>query len=345
MGVRQDYGLRFGVLPSGARNAISDVAGVRVGHVDVRGKDVCTGVTVLIPHGGSMFNSKCMAAAHVINGFGKSAGLLQVAELGTLETPIILTNTLSVGTAATALVEYMLESNADIGDTTGTVNPVVMECNDGFLSDIRGMHVQKEHVRAALENASADFVEGAVGAGSGMCCYGLKGGIGTASRVMNIYEKKYTLGVLLLTNFGSLGDLRVCGDKIGARIAEAIRTENEQGERGSVIAIVATDVPLSARQLTRVCKRVQSGLARTGTLSGNGSGEIALAFSTANRVAHYGNDALLDFKAVHDDDIDIVFRAVIEATEEAVISSMLHAKTTHGRKGRVQKSLAEHIKH
>lgn len=342
MGVEKKYGYKFGYMEPGERNLITDVPGVRVGHVTLQGEEINTGVTAVIPHGGNMFQDKCVAAAHVINGFGKSAGLLQVQELGTLETPILLTNTLSVGTVTTALVEYMLEQNEDIGVSTGTVNSVVMECNDGHLSDIRGLHVTKEHARQAIEAAAETFEEGAVGAGTGMSCYSCKGGIGSASRVFELYGQKYTLGTLLLTNFGSLRDLAIGGDRVGERMYRAEKAKAEQ-DKGSVIILIATDAPLSARQLGRAAKRAQSGLARTGSISGNGSGEIALAFTTANRLSHYGSGKAETISLLYEDDMDVIFRAVIECVEESVISSMLHAKTTKGRAGHVRLSLAERM--
>lgn len=259
MGVESRYGLKFGYMDHGPRNLITDVPGVRVGHVTLHDGEVHTGVTAIIPHTGDVFHEKCLAGAHVINGFGKSIGLVQVQELGTLETPILLTNTLSVGTASTALVEYMLERNDDIGLDAGTVNSLVMECNDARLSDIRGLHVTKEHARAALAAASETFAEGDVGAGAGMVCYSLKGGIGSASRLCHLYGETYTVGALVMTNFGTLRDLRVAGDPVGERLFW--QEQSELKDKGSIIVIIATDVPLSSRQLERVAKRAQSGIA------------------------------------------------------------------------------------
>lgn len=215
MGVQSSFGFTLGRMEKGRLNKITDVPGVRVGHVTRHEGDINTGVTAILPHTGDMFHDKCPAASHVINGFGKSIGLVQVNELGTIETPLLLTNTLSVGTAATALVKYMLERNADIGCDTGTVNPMVFECNDGHLNDIRGLHVTEQNALDALANAADDFEEGAVGAGSGMSCYSLKGGIGSASRVFELYGNKYTVGALLLTNFGTLRDLTIGGERVG----------------------------------------------------------------------------------------------------------------------------------
>lgn len=213
----RDYGIIIGDLPAGRRNSITDLEGISVGHTTIHDNDINTGVTALIPHSGNLFREKFAAAVHVVNGFGKSAGLIQVEELGTLETPILLTNTFGVGTCLNHLIKYMMEENKDIGTTTGTVNPVVFECNDSYLNDIRGMHITEEHASAAVKSASADFEEGSVGAGAGMSCYKLKGGIGTASRIIKIDGKKYTVGMLVLTNMGLLDELIVSGDSTGKK--------------------------------------------------------------------------------------------------------------------------------
>ena len=339
MGVQKEFGFTLGRMAKGRRNLITDVPGVKVGQVSIHDGEIHTGVTAILPHTGDIFHDKCPAASHVINGFGKSTGLVQVDELGTIETPLILTNTLSVGTASTALVRYMLERNADIGVDTGTVNPMVFECNDGYLNDIRGLHVKQEHVLEALAVASDEFEEGATGAGCGMCCYSLKGGIGSASRTFELYGSTYTVGSLLLTNFGSLRDLTIGGDRVGERLwAEK---EAEEKDKGSVIIIIATDAPLSARQLKRVARRAQSGIARTGSISGNGSGEIALAFTTTNRIPHYSIDKPICIQTMYEEDMDLMFRAAIECVEESVISSLTHAVRTEGFRGHVKESLAD----
>lgn len=339
MGVQKEFGFTLGRMAKGRRNLITDVPGVKVGQVSIHDGEIHTGVTAILPHTGDIFHDKCPAASHVINGFGKSTGLVQVDELGTIETPLILTNTLSVGTASTALVRYMLERNADIGMDTGTVNPMVFECNDGYLNDIRGLHVKQEHVLEALAAASDEFEEGAAGAGCGMCCYSLKGGIGSASRTFELYGSTYTVGSLLLTNFGSLRDLTIGGDRVGEKLwAEK---EAEEKEKGSVIIIIATDAPLSARQLKRVARRAQSGIARTGSISGNGSGEIALAFTTTNRIPHYSIDKPICIQTMYEEDMDLMFRAAIECVEESVISSLTHAVRTEGFRGHVKESLAD----
>lgn len=343
MGVQESFAFRLGRMKKGARNLITDVPGVRVGHVTLKnGDDVNTGVTAILPHEGNLFLDKSLAGVHVINGYGKSAGLVQVEELGTIETPLVLTNTLSVGTAATALVRYMLERNEDIGDTTSTVNPMIFECNDGHLSDIRGLHVTEQHVLDALACADTEFEEGGVGAGTGMSCYSMKGGIGSASRVFELYGETYTVGALLLTNFGTQRDLMIGGEAVGELMYRA--NHPDEVEKGSVIVILATDAPLSARQLKRMARRAQSGLARTGTISGNGSGEIALAFTTRNRLPHYETGKPHTIELVYEEDMDSVFRAAIESVEESVISSMTHAHRVVGRKGHTRECLADELR-
>lgn len=340
MGLEAAWNIRIGQMPPGPRNLISDVPGVTVGHCTLREGDVQTGVTAVLPHGGNLFQDKVLAAAHVINGFGKSMGLLQIEELGAIETPIVLTNTLSAGTAYTALVRYMLARNEDIGAATGTVNPIVCECNDGYINDIRGLHVQERHVMEALARCGADFEEGAVGAGRGMSCHQMKGGIGSASRVAVIGGEAYTVGALLLTNHGGKDDLTVAGDPIGRRIPDV---RPREADKGSCIILLATDAPLSERQLKRICKRAVVGLSRTGSYIGNGSGEIAIAFTTANRIPHYPQQSVLPLRMLHDDGINALFRAVAEAVEESVLSSMLHAEAVTGFKGRRLLSLTEFL--
>ncbi|MBR3755849.1 MAG: P1 family peptidase [Firmicutes bacterium] len=326
----------------GPFNQITDVEGVSIGHVtiDYLDQDVHTGVTAILPHQGSLFQEKVMAGVSVINGFGKSAGLVQVEELGTIESPIIMTNTLSVGTALTASVKYMLARNEDIGVKTGTVNCLVTECNDGSLSDIRGLYVTEQDVLDALANAElagqekAGFEEGAVGAGRGMKCMGLKGGIGSASRMIPCDGEDYTLGALVLSNFGVKGNLRIDGQLVGMGREYA-------EEKGSVIIILATDIPLSERQLKRVAKRATVGLARVGSYLGNGSGDIAIAFTTANKIPHYNESDILDMKMFADAAMDKVFEATAEAVEEAVISSLWHAEGMTGIRGKKVKGLQE----
>jgi D-aminopeptidase len=343
----RDFGVNIGELPTGLKNAITDVPGVRVAHVTLNEGSVKTGVTAILPHTGNIFQEKLLAAVHVINGFGKSIGTVQIEELGTLETPILLTNTLSVGTVADALVRYMMEQNPEIGSTTGTVNPIVCECNDMYLNDIRGLHVKTEHVFEALANVSEEFSEGGVGAGTGMSCYGLKGGIGSASRVVTFDEKDYTVGVLVMSNFGRPGDLLIDGVAVQRQTAALTSAQttaqhtscDDQRDKGSIIMIVATDLPLTERQLKRIARRTEVGLVRTGSYVGHGSGDIALAFSTAHRIPHEGAGVLIPLSMLAEDRLDLVFRAVAEATEEAILNSLVTAETTVGRDGNRRESL------
>lgn len=342
-------GVVSGILPPGPQNDLCDVPGVRVGHATVvRGEGalvpgqgpVRTGVTAILPHGGNLFAEKVPAGLFVLNGFGKATGLAQVAELGTLETPILLTNTLSTFRAADALIDYMIEQNPEIGVSTGTVNPVVGECNDGFLNDIQGRHVTAEHVRAALESASTGPVrQGAVGAGTGMVCFGFKGGIGSASRQVG----GFTLGALVLANFGRPGDLMLHGLPVGQwLLAEPGEMEPaENPPAGSAMVILGTDAPLDARQLTRLSRRGALGLARVGASAANGSGDFILSFSTQNRVRHDAAEGAAEVTLLRDGSLllDRLFLAAVEAVEEAVLNALFTARTVEGRDRRVVHAL------
>ena len=342
MGLSKDSKINMtSVYKRGENNLITDVSGVKVGHFTLKDqeKNIHTGVTAILPHGGNIFKDKVLAAASVINGFGKSAGLVQIEELGTIETPILMTNTLSVGTCLDALAKYMLKHNDDIGVSTGTVNCVVTECNDGEINDIRGQHVKQEHVYQALENADVLFEEGDVGAGSGMICMGLKGGIGSSSRIVEIDNKEYTVGAMVLSNFGFPGLLRIDGKPVD--ISSITEKKEDDVEKGSVIILIATDIPLSERQLRRVAKRSTVGLARVGSYLGNGSGDIAVAFTTANRMPHYGEESMVDIKMINDRVIDKVFQATAEAVEESVYSSLDHAHTVTGIRGKKVYAISE----
>lgn len=344
----RDIGIDIGMLQPGRWNAITDVQGVKVGHVTlVKGEGrlvpgsgpVRTGATAILPHEGNLFIEKVPAAAYVLNGFGKSIGLHQVNELGNLETPILLTNTLNAPLVADAVIEWCIMSNPGIGISTGTVNPVVGEVNDGYLNDIQGRHVRKEHVFQAIADAKSGPVEeGAVGAGAGSTCMGWKGGIGTSSRVLPPKRGGYTVGVLVQTNFG--GVLTVNGAPIGRELGRYSNSADfpyemleAQSPDGSVMVIVATDAPLDHRQLERLAKRAGLGLARTGFFSSNGSGDFFIAFSTAGRVPH-DSPLTLKTEVVSNDAMSSLFLAVVEAAEEAVINSMLKAVTIVGRDGR-----------
>lgn len=338
------YHIHPGRLKPGIRNAISDVPGVKVGHVTLSHKSIQTGVTAIIPHEGNLFHEKVMAASHVINGFGKSIGTIQINELGTIETPIVLTNTLSAGTAADGLTDYMLDTYSDIGSTTGTVNPVVGECNDMLLNDIRAKAVTKADVTKAIHHASADFAEGTAGAGTGMVCYSLKGGIGSASRLISLSYGIYTLGVLVLTNFGSLPDLTIDGRYTGKQLSSLSEKMNEAPDKGSVMIIVATDLPVTQNQLQRIIKRSVTGLSRTGAMIAHGSGDIVIGFSTANKIPHYRPDSLTAVFNIHDSDLDEPFRAAGEATEEAVLNSLTAATSVTGHNKKSIPSLTEMLR-
>lgn len=340
MGIPSHWGFQVGSLPHGPLNKISDVPGVTVGHCTLAEGEIQTGVTALLPHPGDTFHDKVLAASQVINGFGKTIGLVQIDELGTLETPILFTNTLSVGTAATALVKYMLDRCPDICETTGSVNPVVCECNDSGLNDIRGLHVTEADVLAALADCRADFAEGAVGAGRGMRCHGLKGGIGSASRALELDGQTWHMGALVLSNHARFDDLIIAGVPVAQRLAQAAQVPPHE-DKGSIITVLATDVPLSERQLGRVARRAIVGLSRTGSFCGNGSGEIVIAFSTGNRVPHNPQQDLLPMRAAAENKMDLFFRAAAECVEESVLSSLLHAETVTGRNGLTVPSLAD----
>lgn len=336
----RDFGMVCGTLKSGPLNAITDVAGVAVGHRTLREAGVLTGFTAVVPQPGNLFRDKLRAGVEVINGFGKSAGLMQVAELGQIETPILLGNTFSVATGIEALVGRALSANAEIGRSTGTVNSLVLECNDGFLSDIRARRLTVADAEAALDAATSGPVEeGAVGAGTGMSCFGFKGGIGTASRLIELDGRDYCVGVLVQTNFGNAGDLVLPDGRRPVPGTVAAPT----AERGSVIIILATDLPLESRQLTRIARRCGAGLARLGAFWGNGSGDIALAFTTAGRIAHHESAGIVPLAVLNENRIDLAFRAAAEATQEAVLNSMLAAPDTLGRDGNRRPSLADHL--
>ncbi|GAK07907.1 P1 family peptidase [Geomicrobium sp. JCM 19038] len=309
---RASHYLQFGLMPKGSRNSITDVPGVKVGHVTlVEGAAIRTGVTAILPHQENLFKHKVLASSAVINGFGKTTGLVQLQELGTLESPIMLTNTFSVPAVTEGTIQWLLERNEDIGTSTGTVNVVVGECNDGYLNDIRGMHVRSHHAKGAIQNASFEVAEGCVGAGTGMSCMGYKGGIGTSSRKVG----DGTLGVLVVSNFSQSFD--------------------QQEPPGSIMMIVATDLRVNERQLKRIAKRTAFGLARTGSTAHHGSGDIAIAFSTAHRTAHDQSKQVDTYSFLRDNDaiMNEIFDATASATEEAIWNSLFAADSMTGREG------------
>jgi D-aminopeptidase len=345
----RDLGVVVGVLPTGKNNAITDVAGVRVGHSTlIKGDNVRTGVTAILPHAGNLFQEKVPAAIYVGNGFGKLMGSTQVNELGEIETPILLTNTLNVPRVADALIDWMLRlpGNEDVR----SINPVVAETNDGFLNDIRGRHVGREEVFAAIQTAkdgppNQPVAEGAVGAGTGTVAFGWKGGVGTSSRALPQSLGGYTVGVLVQSNFG--GVLTINGAPVGRelgkyylkeqvegkRVGQALPNENQISDRadGSIIMVVATDAPMDARNLKRLAARAMLGLARAGSPSTNGSGDYVIAFSVAGRVR--AGEAVRNAQAVGNDAMSPLFQAAVEATEEAIYNSLFKATTVVGRDG------------
>lgn len=331
--------LSIGRMEKGRLNSLGDVPGVRVGHCTVDNERHKTGVTVVLPCTDDIFQNKMVAACHVLNGFGKTAGLMQIEELGTLETPIALTNTLNVGLVHDAMVEYMCREAEKNGYPLRSVNPVVCECNDASLNDIRHRAVGQKEVFSAIENAQSDFALGDVGAGKGMTCHDLKGGVGTASRIVEIDGERFTVGVLVLTNHGSLRDLRIDGENVGEEINR--RISEDTPDQGSCIMIVGTDLPVTSRQLTRIIRRCSVGLARLGSYIGHGSGEVMVGFSTANRIPSEGG--CITLRCMHESHINSAFRAVAECTEEAVLRSMLEANTVVGYSGKVRRSLREFI--
>ncbi|MFP5263405.1 MAG: P1 family peptidase [Blastocatellia bacterium] len=354
----RDIGLSVGVLPAGPLDALTDVAGVGVGHTTiVRGDSIRTGVTAILPHAGNLFREKVPGAVYIGNAFGKLSGSTQVNELGEIETPILLTSTLNVPRVADAVLDYMLglPGNEDVQ----SVNPLVGETNDGFLNDIRGRHAGREDVISAIKNAKGGAVEeGAVGAGTGAVAFGFKGGIGTASRRLPASLGGYTVGVLVQTNFG--GVLTIAGAPVGRELGRYYLKQEIEGAAGnkrasddsgkpagdvadgSVIIVIATDAPVDARNLKRIAARSMMGLARTGSSASNGSGDYAIAFSTAPevriRTSAAQQYAPRDVRLLSNDAMSPIFLAVIEATEEAIYNSLFRATTTSSR-GRTVEAL------
>ena len=342
----RDYGIKIGDLPCGPRNAITDVPGVTVGHSTVDTGEHQTGVTVVIPAPHNLFARKLPAASCVLNGFGKTLGLIQVDELGSLETPIAITNTLNVGLVHDALVEYMLERCADDGVEVHSLNPVVCECNDADLNHIARRAVDAGHVRQAIAGAGADFHQGSVGAGRGTVCYGLKGGIGSSSRVIRLGDTDYTLGVLVQSNHGRTADLTIDGRPLGRAILPAgssspslpaIRPADL--DQGSIIMIVATDLPVSDRQLRRILRRASVGLIRTGSYLGHGSGDIIVGFTTAYTLPAPGDASVIQVPLLNEDRIDQAFRAAAESCEEAILNSLAAATTVTGYEGHTRPAI------
>ncbi|MBQ3062538.1 MAG: P1 family peptidase [Clostridia bacterium] len=332
-----EYGFKIGRMEKGPLNKITDVPGVNVGHCTVDEGASRTGVTVIMPCEDNPFARKLTAAAFVHNGFGKTMGIPQIDELGTLESPIALTNTHNIGKVQDAVVEYMLERCKREGVRCTSINIAVGECNDSILSDISLRAVEREHVFKAIYSAGKDFEEGDVGAGKGTVCFGFKGGIGSASRVINIGEKAYTLGVLVQSNFGATETFTLCGNNIGPELKDKITPAPL--DRGSIMMVVATDLPLSDRQLKRVIRRCGVGLSRCGSFMGHGSGDIMLGFTTANRIEAEGETQSITI--LREDLLGQAFTACAEATEEAILNSLAMANTVEGYDGTVKYSLTD----
>ena len=330
----RELGITPGILPVGKRNAITDVPGVKIGHVTlIEDEDVRTGVTAILPHAGNLFQDKAPAGIVVGNGFGKLMGFTQVEELGEMETPILLTNTLAVPRAAEAIIDWTLTQKGN--EEVRSVNPIVGETHDGILNNIRKMAVTKEHVIQAIETASSGMVaEGCVGAGTGTICFGWKGGIGTSSRLLPLVEKfgRYTIGALVQTNFG--GILQIDGVHVGKKLAQYYLKEDleDTSADGSIMIVIATDAPLSDRNLKRLAKRALAGLAHTGPSMSNGSGDYVIAFSTAEEVRRTAErrSKVWAYPELPNDLISPLFQAAIEATEEAIYNSLCMAETMIG---------------
>jgi D-aminopeptidase len=328
----REYGIKIGVLSPGKTNSIVDVAGVKVGHTTIiESTSVRTGVTAILPHDGNLFQQKVPAAIYVGNGFGKLAGITQVNELGNIEVPIVLTNTLSVSTAMDAVIEHTLIQPGN--EKVQSVNAVVGETNDGWLNDIRGRHVKKEHVLAAIRSADNKNVkEGNVGAGTGTICFGFKGGIGTSSRILPKSVGGYSVGVLVQTNFG--GVLQIDGVPVGESINKFFMSQQlKDSADGSCMIVIATDAPVDSRNLERMAKRAMMGLAKTGGIASNGSGDYVIAFSTdASLRIHFSSETRTkSVSLLLNDEMSLLFMAVIEATEEAIINSLFMADRMKGK--------------
>lgn len=346
----RDYGLRLGVLEPGPKNTIADVGEVRVGHVSLvsgEGKHVPgvgpvrTGVTVIVPHRGNVWKDRPKANWDTINGCGELTSAVSMREFGVIETPIALTNTLCVGNAFTGLIEATLEANPEAAREEDAICPTVSECDDSFLNDERGLHVKPSHVRDALTVASDDVRLGTVGGGTGMTCCQFKGGIGSASRRVKTEDGGWTVGALVQSNFGWKEHLTIAGVPVGRELIalEKPKEPSPRGGAGSIVTVLATDAPLSSRQLGRVARRAFMGLARLGSFSSNGSGDIAVAFSTTSRVPYDAPAEPLEERRVHDAKMNPVFLAAVEATEEAIVDSLFTATTVVGRDGNTSPEL------
>lgn len=329
-----ELGVEIGILPHGPHNSITDVPEVSVGHetliygegpLKIGDGPVRTGVTAILPHRGNIFERKVIASVHVLNGFGKSVGFLQVNELGVIESPIVLTNTLNTWRVADAVIDYLAANNPYVN----SFNPVVGECNDGFLNDIIGRHVNSDHVQQAISEAtSPSIMEGNVGAGTGMTGFGWKGGIGTSSRLCDVDGQEYTVGAMTLTNTGDPRELRIDGIRIGRHLMPPADEFDPIGPGGSIMMVVATNAPVSSRQIGRIGRRASLGLARAGGIADHSSGDFIIMFTNS-----------LDSSQLDDASLTPLMRGAVEATEEAVINSVLQAKTMTGRDGNTRRAI------
>lgn len=339
----RDLGIAIGEYAPGPKNFITDVPGVKVGHstlIEGSGRrkpgngPVRTGVTVIIPNE-DVYNKKLISGGFILSGAGEIAGFTQVTEWGIIETPIALTNTLSVGRVSDSVIKWMAQKYPEIRDQQEVIIPVVGECDDSFLNDAVGLHIKPQHVFAALDSASAELVEeGAVGAGTGMICCDFKGGIGSSSRIVPLGDQKYTMGVLVLSNFGVMEHLRMDGYPIGRVLNSSQGAYNRRvTSYGSIIVVVGTDMPLTAMQINRVCRRAALGIGRVGSYGAHSSGEIIIGFSTANVVPRISPQPQVQFSMIVDTFLDPAYKAVIEATEEAILNSLTMAVDMEGAGG------------
>jgi len=341
----REMGFVSGLLEPGSLNAITDVGGVHVGHVTLHeGSAIRTGVTAVLPHSGNLFQEKVLAAVHTLNGYGKATGLEQVREVGTIETPILVCSTLEVGAVSDAVVRLTMALNSGIGRDQGSVSPLVAECYDGFLNDTRQRSLTREHVWTSIDSAqSGDVPEGAVGAGCGMSGYRFKAGVGTSSRRVADQFGSYTVGALVVLNCGRRRQLLVSGVPVGQALAGWPTGAGvpPRISGGSVIMVLATDAPMSSRQLSRLARRAPLGLARTGAVATHRSGDFVIAFSTAHRIAHEETRLTrsMEMFAENGEPINELFQAAVEATEEAVLNSLCMAETMEGRCGHMRHAL------
>lgn len=335
----RELGISVGIMSPGKNNAITDVAGVLVGHKTLfKGNDIRTGVTVILPHAGNIFQEKVAGAIYVANGFGKPIGSTQVEELGLIETPIVLTNTMNVFLAANALIDYTLSQKGN--EQIGSINPLVGETNDGYLNNIQARAVTQEDILEAISHAqSGPVAEGSVGAGAGTICFGFKGGIGTASRMIPESRGGYTIGALVQTNFG--GILEINGAPVGRELGKYYLKDEIESSNGSCMIVVATDAPLSVLNLKRLAKRAILGLAKTGGFCANGSGDYVIAFSThpSCRLMHQDNKRTRSVEELYNDQMTPLFLAVVEATQEAIYNSLFMATTVKGWQGHEVKAI------